>query len=162
MVLVWNRSKNRPRVCRTKRERFVFFPKELKRALHQSSSSFIVQRECARMAFLESIEVHTEGHVFAGFCRSELKGHMLLPHSSLPFEDKSTRRLWGISFAQMSSLIQRWMVTFEGLGSWSLWSYVQSLGLPQSLFFIIIGIQTSSQEWCFKLASHALLSPRTQ
>lgn len=55
--------------------------------------------------------------------------------SHSPFEDKTTRRLWGISFAQMSSLIQRWMVTFEGQRSRPLRSYVQSLGLPQSCCF---------------------------
>lgn len=58
--------------------------------------------------------------------------------SHSPFEDKTTWRLWGISFAQMSSLIQRWMVAFEGQRSRSLWSYVQSLGLPQSFLFFLL------------------------
>lgn len=60
------------------------------------------------MAFRESLDVHTEGHVFAGFWRSELKGHVRL------LKTRPLESFEGFPFAQMSSLIQRWVVTFEG------------------------------------------------
>lgn len=109
-------------------------------ALHQSSSSFIVQRESVRSDGLSS--KFRCPHRRTRFCRV-LEVRVKRSHS--PFEDKTTWRLWGISFAQMSSLIQRWMVTFEGQRSRSLWSYVQSLGLPQSFLFFLLLLEYKHQ-----------------
>lgn len=74
----WNNVAHRWFCSETKAKTFRTCAEQKGTDLYSFPSNWkeLVQRESARMAFLESLEVHTEGHVFAGFWRSELKGHI--------------------------------------------------------------------------------------
>lgn len=95
--------------------RFVYFLKWLKWSFYKSGKGFCAikpERLCS-VTFLGGLDApsttSTPKDTFVEFWRSELKrSRSACPCVSLSFEDKTTRTLWGIFFAQMSSLIQRW------------------------------------------------------
>lgn len=92
------------------RNRFIDFLKLPNWSFHESSKKVFVPSnptDYARMAFLEGLDAgpHPRTHLL-GFGGQSLKGHAgrgLVRASLL-----KTGTLWGIFFAQMSRLIQRW------------------------------------------------------